>query len=251
MKILSVVQQKGGVAKTTSVANLGAIFAMQGYRVAVIDCDPQGSLTLALGHDPMSVERTIGDVMMDQGAIPLLETGVPNLRLCPSARHLADTEYLLAPKVGREKFLERALATLDGYDYVFLDSPPSLGLLTINGLAAADALLIPVTPALLGAAGLRDLLATIDEVRAGIKPNLRVLGAFITFADRRSIAGARAEDEIREDLGDLVFQTTISRRIAHEYATQAGVPAVAFDAKGIAAREYLALAEEISQRVSY
>ena len=250
MKIFSVVQQKGGVAKTTSVANLAAVFAMQGHRVAVIDCDPQGSLTLALGHDPLSVERTIGDAMMDNGAVPLVKTGVENLELCPSARHLADTEYLLAPKVGREKFLARALGKLDGFDFVFLDSPPSLGLLTINGLAASDALLIPVTPALLGAAGLRDLLATIDEVRAGIKPDLRVLGAFITFADRRSVAGARAEDEIREDLGELVFQTTISRRIAHEYATQAGIPVVASDAKGVAAKEYQALAEEISHRVA-
>jgi chromosome partitioning protein len=248
--ILSVVQQKGGVAKTTSVANIGAAFALRQNRVLVVDCDPQGSLTLALGHDSLAIERTIGDAMLDGGDIPIVETAVENLHLCPSARHLADVEYLLAPKVGREKFLARTLERASGYDFILLDSPPSLGLLTINGMTSAHALLVPVTPTILGTAGLRDLLATVEEVKSGIKPDLHVLGAFITFADRRSVAGARAEDEIREDLGEIVFAQTISRRIAHEYATQAGTPIIAAEPKSIAALEYAALAEEILHRVT-
>ena len=188
--------------------------------------------------------------MLDGGDAPIVETSVKNLRLCPSARHLADVEYLLAPKVGREKFLARTLERIKDYDFILLDSPPSLGLLTINGMTAADALLVPVTPTILGTAGLRDLLTTVEEVKSGIKPDLRVLGAFITFADRRSIAGTRAEDEIREDLGSMVFTQTITRRIAHEYATQAGTPIIAAEPKSIAAHEYAALAKEILNRVT-
>jgi chromosome partitioning protein len=222
----------------------------------VVDCDPQGSLTLALGFDPLEVQETIGDALLAGHAPTIQKTAVENLFLCPAARSLADTEFLLAPKVGREKFLARSLQKLSersesevAFDYVLLDTPPSLGLLTINCLAAARDLIVPVTPALLGTAGMRDLIATVEEVQQGINSSLRLTGVFITFADQKTIAGKRTENEVREDLGELVFQSTISRRIAHEYAAQAGLPAIVAESKGLAAQEYSALIKEVLHRV--
>jgi chromosome partitioning protein len=250
MRIVAIAQQKGGVGKTTSVANLAAAFAHLGHRVLVVDCDPQGSLTLALGIDPVEVTMTIGDAMLAGTPIPIVETSVTRLDLVPATRLLADAEFQLAPKVGRERYLARTLNQVNGaYDLVILDAPPSLGLLTINCLTAAEVVFVPVTPSLLGAAGLRDLLSTVDEVKEGINPNLRVGGVFVTFSDQRTIAGRRAEEELREDLGPLVLQTTIGRRIAHEYSAQAGYPVVALDPRSAAAEEYIALAEEVGRRV--
>ncbi len=250
MRILGIAQQKGGVGKTTSVANLGAAFARNGLRTLVVDCDPQGSLTLALGTDPMEVTTTIGDAMLTGSDVPLLPTGVPGMELCPGTRLLADTEFQLAPRVGRERFLAKTLGrAADRFDVVLLDAPPSLGLLTINCLAASEAVFVPVTPSLLGAAGLRDLLATIEEIREGISPDLRIGGVFVTFADPRTVAGRRSEGELREDLGDLVMRQTIARRITHEYSAQAGLPAVAAEPNSAAAQEYLALADEVWKRV--
>lgn len=250
MRIIAVAQQKGGVGKTTSVANLGAAFAAWGQRVLLVDCDPQGSLTLALGIDPVEITATIGDAMLQGIPVPIYPTQVPGLDLCPANRLLADAEFQLAPKVGRERYLARTLAPLqDQYDLVLLDAPPSLGLLTINCLTAAESVFVPVTPSLLGTAGLRDLLATMDEIREGINPNLRVGGVFITFADHRTVAGKRVEEELREDLGSMVMDATIARRIAHEYSTQAGYPVLVMDPNSAAAAEYRALAEEMRSRV--
>ena len=250
MCIVSIAQQKGGVGKTTAVANLGAAFAGQGRRVLVVDCDPQGSLSLALGCDPLEVTATIGDAMLQGAPLPLQQTSTANLWLVPASRQLADAEFLLAPKVGREKFLSRVLEKVrSDYDLILLDTPPSLGLLTVNCLVAAQWLLVPVTPALLGAAGMRDLLETVEEIKSAINPSLRIAGAFISFADRRSVAGKRLEAELREDLGDMVMEHVISRRIAHEYAAQAGTPIVSLEPRSSAAVEYIELAQEIAQRV--
>lgn len=249
MQTFAIAQQKGGVGKTISTANLGACFAAMGRRVLAVDCDPQGSLTLTLGTDPVSVTATVGDAMLVGAPLPVLETAVPGLELCPATRLLADAEFQLAPKVGRERYLARTLArAATAYDIVILDCPPSLGLLTINCLTAAEAVLVPVTPSLLGTAGLRDLLSTVEEIREGINPALRIGGIFVTFADSRTVAGKRAEAELREDLGELVLRTTIGRRIAHEYSAQAGSPVVALEPDSPAAVEYRALAEEVLNR---
>ena len=251
MRTLAIAQQKGGVGKTTSTANLGAGLASQGLRVLIVDCDPQGSLTLALGIDPVEVSSTIGDAMLAGGELPVVRTPIEGLDLCPATRILADVEFQLAPKVGRERYLSRTLKQAEGrYDVILLDCPPSLGLLTINCLTAAEAVFVPVTPSLLGTAGLRDLLATVEEVREGINPSLRVGGVFITFADTRTVAGKRAETDLREDLGTLVMGTTVGRRIAHEYSAQAGMPVVALEPQSLAAAEYLALADEVLSRVN-
>ena len=252
MRTIAIAQQKGGVGKTTSVANLAAAFVQDGRRVLAVDCDPQGSLTLALGTDPVEVTATIGDAMLTSGEIPIRGTLLPGLDLCPATRLLADVEFQLAPRVGRERFLARTLKIVeDRYDLVLLDAPPSLGLLTINCLTAAQAVFVPVTPSLLGAAGLRDLLSTVEEVREGINPGLQIGGVFITFADSRTVAGKRAESDLREDLGSLVMKTTIGRRIAHEYSAQAGLPAVAQEPGGLAAAEYVALSKEMLSRVKF
>jgi chromosome partitioning protein len=251
MRILAIAQQKGGVGKTTSTANIAAAIAARGQRVLVIDADPQGSLTLALGFDPNEVVLTVGDAMLSGFPIPTQATRVPGLDLCPASRVLADTEFLLVAKTGRERFMKRAIAPLESqYDWVIIDSPPALGLLTVNIFVAADSLFIPVTPALLGTAGLRDLLTTVEEIRQnGLNTELVLGGIFITFADTRTTAGRRTEAELREDLGDLIMQTTITRRIAHEYATHAGIPVVIAEPKSTAGQEYLSLVEEILKRV--
>ena len=250
MHTIVIAQQKGGVAKTTSAANIAAELARHGRRVLAVDCDPQGSLTLALGGDPAEVETTIGDAMLSGAPVPIVSTQVLSLDLVPSTRFLAEAEVQLVSKLGRERYLARALATVAGrYDYAVIDTPPSLALLTINALTAAEFLFVPVTPGLLGAAGLRDLLQTVDEIREGLNPGLKLSGVFLTFADLRSLAGRRAEAELREDLGELVLTATISRRIAHEYAAQAGLPAVVWEPHGPAALEYRALAQEILNRV--
>jgi len=250
MHVIAIAQQKGGVGKTTSASNIAAALALQGKRVLAVDCDPQGSLSLALGHDPAEVERTVADAMLGSHSLPTLATSVESLWLCPANRALADAEFTLAPRVGREKFLARALSGVESqFDVAVLDTPPSLGLLTVNCLAATRSLLVPVSPALLSAAGMRDLLETVGEIRSAINPSLSIAGVFITFADSRSVAGKRTEEEIREDLGDKVLKSTISRRIAHEYAVQAGVPVVAGEPRSAAAQEYAALTQEVCQRV--
>ena len=249
MHVITVAQQKGGVGKTTSTANLAAALAGKGKRVLAVDCDPQGSLTLSFGFDPLEVSPTLADVLLARTAPSVLSTQVPGLDLIPAARSLADVELQLISKMGRENFLSRVLAhTADRYDFALLDTPPSLGVLTINCLAAAHSLFIPVTPSLLGASGLRDLLQTVAEVQEGINTGLRIGGVFVTFADRRTMAGKRTEAELREDLGEMVMTATIGRRIGHEYATQAGIPAVVSDPNSAAALEYVQLAEEVLTR---
>jgi chromosome partitioning protein len=252
MRVVAIAQQKGGVGKTTSSVNIAAAIAQRGQRVLLVDADPQGSATLALGTDPNEVEVTIGDAMLSGLPVPTQPTQVQSLDLCPASRLLADTEFLLVPKTGRERFMARALDEVRGdYDWVIIDSPPSLGLITINALVAAQYLFVPVTPALLSAAGLRDLLQTIEEVRqGGLNPKLMLGGIFVTFADQRTIAAKRTEGELREDLGELVMNATISRRVAHEYAAQAGLPAIVADPNSTAAHEYRALVEEVMERAN-
>ncbi len=251
MYTIVVTNQKGGVGKTTSVANLAAAFALRGLRVLALDADPQGSLTLCYGVDPLEVSATIADAMLSGTTIPIHQTSLPGLDVCPASRILADIEAQLAPRVGRERFLIKTLQQVRySYNFVIIDTPPTLGLLTVNCLAAANALLVPVMPALLSAAALRDLFATVGEIRDGINQDLKIAGVFVTFADQRTIAGREKEAELREDLSSLVFQTTISRRIAHEYSAQAGLPVVLRDPVSPAALEYRSLAEEVLQRVS-
>lgn len=252
MRIITIAQQKGGVGKTTSTVNIAAGMALKGLRVLAVDADPQGSMTLALGTDPNEVEVTIGDAMLSGLPVPTQPTQVPGLDLCPASRLLADTEFLLVPKTGRERFMARALEDVRGeYDWVIIDAPPSLGLITINSMVASQYLFVPVTPALLSAAGLRDLLQTVEEVRqGGLNPKLLLGGIFVTFADSRTVAARRTEAELREDLGDLIMESTIGRRIAHEYAAQAGLPAIIADPSSMAATEYRNLTEEVLQRAN-
>ena len=252
MRVMTIAQRKGGVGKTTSAVNLAAAIAMRGQRVLLLDADPQGSATLALGMDPNEVVLTIGDAMLSGMPVPTQPTQVPGLDLCPAGCLLADTELLLAPKTGRERFMARALEELRAeYDWVIIDSPPSLGLITINALVAAQHLFVPVTPALLSTAGLRDLLDTVEEIRhSGLNPKLMLGGIFVTFADTRTVAAKRTEGELREDLGDLIMESTISRRVAHEYAAHAGLPVVAAEPNSTAAAEYRALIEEVMERAN-
>ena len=243
--------QKGGVGKTTTVVNVGAFLALAGDRVLVIDLDPQGNATSGLGVDRSALDRSVYDAVMDLVPLESLvrPTPVPGLHLVPAALALAGAEVELASIEQRERRLSRLIGAMaDGYDYVFIDSPPSLGLLTVNALTAAGTVLIPIQCEYYALEGLTQLIATVNLVRDHLNPRLGVKGVVLTMFDPRTNLSAQVSAEVRAHLGDAVYRTIIPRSVRLSEAPSYGLPIALYrpDSKG--AEAYRALADEIRAR---
>ncbi len=247
----AMVNQKGGVGKTTTAINLGAYLALAGLKVLVVDCDPQANATSCLGVDPNRVSQGIYETLIQGHAAAdcvLFSTRL-NLSLLPSSPALAGARVELVGMAQRETILRRALAPVLGhYDYVLIDCPPSLGLLTLNGLLSAEqGVIIPIQCEYLALEGLSQLMGTLQRVRSGLYPSLIMRGLLLTMFDVRTNLSKDIEAEIREHFGAQVFQTVIPRTVRLAEAPSHGLPISAYDPKGSGALAYQALAEEILQ----
>lgn len=252
-RVITVTNQKGGVGKTTTAVSLGAALAERGLRALLVDCDPQGNATSGLGVRPAELSESIYDVIVL--GRPLLEVAieireVPGLTLVPSNVSLAGSELELADLPLRESRLRLALDGLEDYDYVLLDTPPSLGLLTVNCLVAADSLLIPLQCEYYALEGLSSLTQTQALVRRSLNPALALAGIVLTLFDPRTILSAQVVSEVRRQFGDQAFTTVIPRSVRLSEAPSHGIPITLYEPGGRAAGAYRALAEELVLRTA-
>jgi chromosome partitioning protein len=252
-RIIAVANQKGGVAKTTTTINLGASLALASQRVLVVDLDPQANLTSGLGQKDArgpggtayeALTTTDGDA--NDFVVP---TGVDHLSLIPADRDLTGAEIELVPILARERQLARRLDALrPHYDFILIDSPPSLGLLTLNALVAADAVLIPLNCEYFALEGIAELTATIERVRQALNPGLALEGVLLTMYDDRTNLGQQVSANIREYFGDAVYRTVIPRNVRLGEAPSHGVPVILYDVRSKGAEAYVALAHEFLER---
>ena len=249
--VIAIANQKGGMGKTTTAINLAGALAEQGYRLLCVDMDAQANLTVGLGINLGTVERSMADVLADSRATMdevVLPTQTPGIDVAPSTLELASTEVELFTAIGREQALREALAgwAQNQYDYILVDCPPTLGLLTINGLVAADSVIIPVQTQYYALKGLTALLKVINQIRAkGLNRDLRVMGLLPTFYDGRTILGREMLDELRE-LGDHhVFSSIIRQTVKLGEAPLTGRPVTAYASSSEAARSFRELAREV------
>jgi chromosome partitioning protein len=247
-QVIACANQKGGVGKTTTVVNLASYFATAGDRVLVIDFDPQGNATSGLGIDRAVLDRSIYDAVIDDVRLKDLFVSGPidGLSIVPSSIALAGAEIELAPLEQRERRLSRLVRDVAAdYDYILVDSPPSLGLLTVNALTAADSVLIPIQCEYYALEGLTQLIATINLVRDHLNPALEIKGVVLTMYDARTNLSADVAAEVRRHLGDTVYQTIIPRSVRLSEAPSHGLPISLYRPDSRGAEAYAALAAEI------
>lgn len=249
--IIAVINQKGGVGKTTTAINLAAYLGRAGRSVLVVDADPQGNSTSGLGLDKHGLDATLYDVLFSRAEVAnsIRPTNSDKVFIIPSNANLAAAEFELAGEVGRELKLRQVLAHID-YDYILIDCPPSLGLLSINALAAASEVLIPVQTEYYAMEGLSLLLDTIQKVKAALNPNLNLLGIVLTMFDRRTSLAAQVEAEVKKHFGTKVFTTVIPRNVRLAEAPSFGRSIIEHDKWSKGARAYKALAKELERRLS-
>jgi len=252
VRILAIANQKGGVGKTTTAINLGTALAAVGQRVLLIDHDPQGNASTGLGLHPQMRGKTLYDVLIDGASVAevIVPTGVPNLCLIPAEADLSGVELELGQTHRRAFRLRDALEALDpdAFDYVLIDCPPSLNLLTVNALVAADAVLVPLQCEFFALEGLSQLLRTIEQVRASLNPRLSIQGVVLTMFDRRNSLSSQVANDVRGHLKEAVYETMIPRNVRVSEAPSHGKPALIYDLHCAGSRAYLDLAREMIAR---
>jgi len=253
MRIIAFSNQKGGVAKSTSVINVGAILGEMGYRVLVVDMDPQANATIGLGmNDKLEGRKTVYECLVDE--LPMHHVVMPtefkNVFVAPATLKLANAELEIASVMGRECLLKESMDGADmNYDYALLDLPPNLGLFTINGLVAATEVIIPVDVSMFAITGVSQLVNVIRTVKKKLNPALEITGALLTKADGRTKLSKEVKEYLKELFGDRMFKTVIHQNVRIAEAQKAQVPITYYDPKCAGAREYIEFTKEVVGRV--
>jgi chromosome partitioning protein len=244
-QVIAFANQKGGVAKTTTTLNLGVAFKEQGFEVLLVDLDPQGNLTMSQGMDPDQVERSMYDVLVH--SMPVEEIiHRAEVDVAVSSIDLAGAEMALSSMIGRERALQKALLPVRSrYDYILIDTPPSLGLLTINALTASDGVIVPVQCEYLSLRGLVQLENTLSMIRENLNPIVEIKGILPTMYDSRTLHSREAVEMLKENFGDLVFETRIKKTVRYAEAPVEGSSVLKYDSSGPAAKAYRDLAKEV------
>lgn len=249
-RILSVANQKGGVGKTTTAVNLATALAAIGKRVLLVDLDPQGNASTGLGIKRAGIRKSTYDVIFDDASVAetVQPTKVPGLFVLPSSIHLSGAEIELVSTEHREFRLQRALRVPLPYEYVVIDCPPSLSLLTLNALVASDAIVVPLQCEFFALEGLSHLVKTIERVKKSFNPRLDIHGIVLTMFDKRNNLSDQVADDVRSYFGDKVYKTVIPRNVRLSEAPSFGLPAIVYDMKCPGARAYISLASEVLKR---
>jgi chromosome partitioning protein len=244
-KVISFANQKGGVAKTTTTLNLAVAFAEEGHRVLCCDMDPQGNLTMSQGIDPDSLSKSMFDVLVHRISIREV-IHKREIDIAVASIDLAGAEIAMSAMIGRERLLQKALAEVaDDYDFVFIDTPPSLGLLTINALTASDKVIVPVQCEYLSMRGLAQLQNTLAMIRENLNPNVEIEGILPTLVDLRTLHAQEAIDLLEENFGERVFTSRIRKTVRFAEAPVKGMSVLKYDPDGKAAHAYRQLAKEV------
>ncbi|CAB4700585.1 MAG: AAA family ATPase [Actinobacteria bacterium] len=244
-QVIALANQKGGVAKTTTTLNLGVALAEMGKRVLAVDLDPQGNLTMSQGMNPDAIEKSMFDVLVSR--MPIEEViAHREIDLAVASIDLAGAELALSSQIGRERALEKAFQPIrERYDYILIDTPPSLGLLTINAFVAATGVIVPVQTEYLSLRGLAQLQNTLQIVRENLNPHVGIIGILPTMYDKRLTHSREADEILRESFGDVVFNTRIRKTVRYAEAPVKGASVLAYEPDGEAAALYRDLAKEV------